>query len=56
LRRCRRSWLAGWLIQIRGILTENNESLIRLGEDREHPQFVQALHSGALIAMMPETI
>ena len=40
--------LAGWLIQIGGVLTDNYENLIQQPEDREHPELVQALQLGTL--------
>jgi 1,4-dihydroxy-2-naphthoate polyprenyltransferase len=42
------AFLAGWLIQLGGVLTDNYENLTRHPDDREHPQLVQALRSGAL--------
>jgi len=40
--------LAGWLIQLGGVLTDNYENLVRQPEDREHPELVEALHTGIL--------
>ena len=40
--------LAGWLIQLGGVLTDNYENLVRQPEDSEHPELVAALHGGAL--------
>jgi len=40
--------LAGWLIQVGGVLADNYENLKREPEDREHPELVRALKSGAL--------
>jgi 1,4-dihydroxy-2-naphthoate octaprenyltransferase len=40
--------LAGWLIQLGGVLTDNYENLLRLPEDREHPELVEALRLGTL--------
>jgi 1,4-dihydroxy-2-naphthoate octaprenyltransferase len=40
--------LAGWLIQLGGVLTDNFENLLRQPEDREHPELVQALRAGTL--------
>ena len=35
--------LAGWLIQLGGVLTDNYENLLAQPEDREHPELVAAL-------------
>ena len=35
--------LAGWLVQLGGVLTDNYENLVRHPSDREHPQLVRAL-------------
>lgn len=40
--------LAGWLIQLGGVLTDNYENLLRQPEDREHPELVEALRLGTL--------
>ena len=40
--------LAGWLIQLGGVLTDNYENLVRQPEDREHPELVEALRAGTL--------
>ncbi len=40
--------LAGWLIQLGGVLTDNYENLVRQPEDREHPELVEALRLGTL--------
>jgi 1,4-dihydroxy-2-naphthoate polyprenyltransferase len=40
--------LAGWLIQLGGVLTDNYENLLREPEDREHPELVRALAAGTL--------
>ena len=40
--------LAGWLIQLGGVLTDNYENLVSQPEDREHPELVEALRTGAL--------
>ena len=42
------AFLAGWLIQVGGVLTDNYENLVQQPEDREHPELVQALKVGAL--------
>ena len=42
------AFLAGWLIQLGGVLTDSYENLTRHPDDREHPQLVHALRSGAL--------
>ena len=40
--------LAGWLIQLGGVLTDNYENLRAQPEDREHPELVAALGNGTL--------
>lgn len=40
--------LAGWLVQLGGVLTDNYENLVRHPSDREHPQLVRALRHGSL--------
>lgn len=40
--------LAGWLIQVGGVLTDNYENLLQQPQDREHPELVQALKLGTL--------
>jgi len=40
--------IAGWLIQLGGVLTDNYENLRSEPEDREHPELVRALRSGLL--------
>lgn len=40
--------LAGWLIQVGGVLTDNYENLVQQPEDREHPELVTALTRGTL--------
>jgi 1,4-dihydroxy-2-naphthoate octaprenyltransferase len=40
--------LAGWLIQLGGVLTDNYENLVAQPEDREHPELVEALRLGTL--------
>jgi len=42
------AFLAGWLIQLGGVLTDNYENLVRQPEDREHPELVEALRTGTL--------
>ena len=42
------AFLAGWLIQFAGVVTDNYENLVRQPEDREHPELVQAVKSGLL--------
>ena len=42
------AFLAGWLVQLGGVLTDNYENLLREPEDREHPELVQALRRGTL--------
>ena len=42
------AFLAGWLIQFGGVVTDNYENLVRQPDDREHPELVQAVASGLL--------
>ena len=42
------AFLAGWLIQLAGVLTDNYQNLIDEPEDREHPELVRAVKSGTL--------
>jgi 1,4-dihydroxy-2-naphthoate octaprenyltransferase len=42
------AFLAGWLVQLGGVLTDNYENLLREPEDREHPELVRALRRGTL--------
>jgi len=42
------AFLAGWLIQFAGVVTDNYTNLIRQPDDREHPELVQAVASGIL--------
>ncbi|MDH4189141.1 MAG: 1,4-dihydroxy-2-naphthoate octaprenyltransferase [Betaproteobacteria bacterium] len=42
------AFIAGWLIQVGGVFTDNYENLVRHPDDREHPQLVTALRNGAL--------
>ena len=37
------AFLAGWLIQFAGVVTDNYTNLIRQPDDREHPELVQAV-------------
>jgi len=42
------AFLAGWLIQFAGVVTDNHSNLIREPDDREHPELVRAVASGLL--------
>ena len=42
------AFLAGWLIQFAGVVTDNYSNLRREPDDREHPELVQAVKSGLL--------
>jgi 1,4-dihydroxy-2-naphthoate octaprenyltransferase len=42
------AFLAGWLIQFAGVVTDNYTNLIRQPDDREHPELVQAVKAGML--------
>jgi 1,4-dihydroxy-2-naphthoate octaprenyltransferase len=37
------AFLAGWLIQFAGVVTDNYTNLLRQPDDREHPELVQAV-------------
>ncbi|MGZ5595006.1 MAG: 1,4-dihydroxy-2-naphthoate octaprenyltransferase [Usitatibacter sp.] len=40
--------LAGWLIQVGGVLTDNYENLLQQPQDPEHPELVRALRNATL--------
>jgi 1,4-dihydroxy-2-naphthoate octaprenyltransferase len=40
--------LAGWLVQLGGVVTDNYNNLRRHGDDLEHPRFVEALRAGVI--------
>lgn len=42
------AFLAGWLIQFAGVVTDNYTNLMRSPNDREHPELVEAIKSGLL--------
>ena len=42
------AFLAGWLIQFAGVVTDNYSNLLREPDDREHPELVQAVKNGLL--------
>jgi len=42
------AFLAGWLIQLGGVLTDNYQNLLDEPEDREHPELVRAVKHGTL--------
>jgi 1,4-dihydroxy-2-naphthoate polyprenyltransferase len=42
------AFLAGWLIQFAGVVTDNYSNLVREPDDREHPELVQAVKRGLL--------
>lgn len=42
------AFLAGWLIQVGGVLTDNYENLVREPQDPEHPELVRAIARGTL--------
>lgn len=42
------AFLAGWLIQFAGVVTDNYTNLVRQPYDREHPELVEAVRSGLL--------
>jgi 1,4-dihydroxy-2-naphthoate octaprenyltransferase len=42
------AFLAGWLIQFGGVVTDNYTNLVRSPHDREHPELVQAIETGLI--------
>jgi 1,4-dihydroxy-2-naphthoate octaprenyltransferase len=40
--------LAGWFIQLGGVIADNYNNLVRHGDDREHADFVRALKAGVV--------
>ena len=42
------AFLAGWLIQFAGVVTDNYENLVRQPDDREHPEMVEAVRTGLI--------
>ena len=42
------AFIAGWLIQFAGVVTDNYENLVREPDDREHPEMVAAVSSGVI--------
>jgi len=42
------AFLAGWLIQLGGVIADNYHNLVRHGDDREHADFVRALKGGVV--------
>ena len=42
------AFVAGWLVQLGGVVTDNYNNLRRHGDDREHPRFVEALREGVI--------
>jgi 1,4-dihydroxy-2-naphthoate octaprenyltransferase len=42
------AFLAGWLIQFAGVVTDNYENLVRQPDDREHPEMVDAVGTGLI--------
>ena len=42
------AFLAGWLIQLGGVIADNYNNLVRHGDDREHAAFVRALNAGVV--------
>ena len=42
------AFIAGWLIQFAGVVTDNYTNLIRQPDDREHPELVEAVKTGLL--------
>jgi 1,4-dihydroxy-2-naphthoate octaprenyltransferase len=42
------AFLAGWLIQFAGVVTDNWENLVQQPDDREHPELVDAVRTGLI--------
>jgi 1,4-dihydroxy-2-naphthoate polyprenyltransferase len=42
------AFVAGFLVQLGGVVTDNYNNLRRHGDDREHPRFVEALRAGTV--------
>ena len=42
------AFMAGWLIQFGGVVTDNYTNLLRSPTDREHPELVKAVESGLI--------
>jgi 1,4-dihydroxy-2-naphthoate polyprenyltransferase len=42
------AFIAGWLIQFAGVVTDNYSNLLRQPDDREHPELVEAIKTGIL--------
>ncbi len=42
------AFLAGWLIQLGGVIADNYHNLLRHPDDQEHPALVRALRAGVL--------
>ena len=42
------AFIAGWLIQFAGVVTDNYENLVREPDDREHPELVAAVGRGLI--------
>lgn len=42
------AFIAGWLIQFAGVVTDNYSNLRRQPDDREHPELVEAIKTGIL--------
>jgi 1,4-dihydroxy-2-naphthoate octaprenyltransferase len=42
------AFIAGWLIQFAGVVTDNYENLVREPDDREHPEMVAAVGRGVI--------
>jgi len=42
------AFIAGWLIQFAGVVTDNYSNLLRQPDDHEHPELVEAMRAGIL--------
>jgi 1,4-dihydroxy-2-naphthoate octaprenyltransferase len=42
------AFLAGWLVQLGGVIADNYHNVVRHADDREHPAFIHALRAGVV--------
>jgi 1,4-dihydroxy-2-naphthoate octaprenyltransferase len=45
------AFIAGWLIQFAGVVTDNYTNLVRQSDDREHPELVEAVKGKNTVAV-----
>ncbi|MBI4013576.1 MAG: 1,4-dihydroxy-2-naphthoate octaprenyltransferase [Candidatus Rokubacteria bacterium] len=51
------AFLAGWLVQLGGVIADNYHNVVRHADDREHPAFIHALRTGVVaLAELRRTI